>query len=176
MSTIPVLIPVEEYLRTVYRPDCDYIDGQIKERNMGELPHGKLQAFFSWFFRNHRGEWRVIGVPEQRVQVSALRYRIPDICLISHDSPEELILRTPPVLCIEILSREDRMSEIQERIEDYLAMGVPCVWVVDPWRRKAYAATGDGILHPEPETLRVPQTAIAVPVREIFAELDSQRN
>jgi Uma2 family endonuclease len=65
------------------------------------------------------------------------------------------------------------MTEIPERIEDYLAMGVPTIWVVDPWRRKAYSATSDGKLNPETETLRVPSTAITVSVAEIFAELDT---
>ena len=29
-----VLIPVEEYLRTSYRPDCDYVDGEVLGRNL----------------------------------------------------------------------------------------------------------------------------------------------
>jgi Uma2 family endonuclease len=120
-----------------------------------------------------RNDWRIEPLSEQRVQVLASRYRVPDVCLISRDAPEDLILCTPPVLCIEILCREDRMTEIQERIEDYLAMGVPTIWVVDPWRRKAYSATSDGKLNPETETLRVPNTAITVSVAEIFAELDT---
>jgi Uma2 family endonuclease len=173
MATSSVLIPVEEYLRTSYRPDCDYIDGEVRERNMGELPHSKLQMYFGWYFRNHRDEWHVEPLSEQRVQVSEKRYRIPDVCLIARDAPHELILRTPPVLCIEILSREDRMTEIQERIEDYLAMGVPAVWVIDPWRRKAFLALSDGILRPVHDTLTVPGTPIEASVASLFQEIDA---
>ena len=32
-----ILIPVSEYLASVYRPDCDYIEGELVERNVGEL-------------------------------------------------------------------------------------------------------------------------------------------
>ncbi|HWZ34412.1 MAG TPA: hypothetical protein VNX18_23900 [Bryobacteraceae bacterium] len=32
-------ISVAEYLATSYRPDCDYIDGHIEERNLGEWDH-----------------------------------------------------------------------------------------------------------------------------------------
>lgn len=39
MSATPLLIPVEEYLSTAYRPDCDYVDGEVLERNVGETPH-----------------------------------------------------------------------------------------------------------------------------------------
>jgi hypothetical protein len=31
------LVPVSEYLATAYRPDCDYVDGQLQKRNLGEL-------------------------------------------------------------------------------------------------------------------------------------------
>ena len=37
-------IPVEEYLRTSYRPDCDYVDGRVEERNWGEFEHGRIQG------------------------------------------------------------------------------------------------------------------------------------
>lgn len=38
-------ISVSEYLRTTYRPDCDYIDGDVKERNVGEQPHGQYASY-----------------------------------------------------------------------------------------------------------------------------------
>jgi hypothetical protein len=43
-------VSAEEYLETVYHPDCDYIDGEVSERNVGELSHGRLQGnVFMWF-------------------------------------------------------------------------------------------------------------------------------
>ena len=41
------LIPVSEYLSTTYEPDCDYIDGELQERNVGEFSHGVLQALIA---------------------------------------------------------------------------------------------------------------------------------
>ena len=38
------LISVTEYLATSYRPDVDYLDGQLVERNVGEFDHSRLQA------------------------------------------------------------------------------------------------------------------------------------
>ena len=40
------LIPVSEYLNTSYSPDCDYVDGEVQERNLGELDHSDLQSRF----------------------------------------------------------------------------------------------------------------------------------
>ena len=167
-----VLVPLEEYLRTTYRPDRDWIDGETRERNMGEQPHASVQAFFTQLFRNNGAAWTIRVFTEQRVQTSAQHYRIADVCVVRRDLPMEPIVRTPPLLCIEILSRDDRMSEIQERVEDYLAMGVRAVWVVDPRRRRAYEATSSGALQPVPAELVLAGTETRVPVAEIFAELD----
>ena len=38
------LISVSEYLKSSYRPDCDYVDGRVEERNVGEHDHAALQA------------------------------------------------------------------------------------------------------------------------------------
>ena len=38
------LVPVEEYLRTTYHPDCDYVDGEVLERNLGERDHSEVQG------------------------------------------------------------------------------------------------------------------------------------
>jgi hypothetical protein len=35
-------ISIEEYLATVHRPDRDYVDGVVEERNLGEYNHGRL--------------------------------------------------------------------------------------------------------------------------------------
>jgi hypothetical protein len=37
-------VPVEEYLSSSYRPDVEYIDGEIQERNVGEIEHARLIA------------------------------------------------------------------------------------------------------------------------------------
>ena len=171
-TSSPVIVPLAEYLETVYRPDRDWVDGETRERNMGEQSHARLQAYFSYLFRLRAPQWGLRVLTEQRVQVMPSRFRVPDVCLIPLKAPMEEIVRTPPLLCIEILSSDDRMSDIQERVEDYLGMGVPAVWVVDPRRRRAYTAVSIGSLQLAPEELTLPATAVRVPVADVFAELD----
>ena len=166
------LVPLSEYLRTSYRPDRDWIDGVVKERNMGERPHAMIQKFFTVFFALHEGEWKIQVLPEQRVQTSESHFRIPDVCLVRDSDPFEPIVRVAPVLCVEVLSWDDRMTEIQERVDDYFAMGVQAVWVVDPRRRKAFAAGSGGYLYPANTELTVEGTPIRVDVAEVFAELN----
>src|SRR5438552_2520297 len=65
------LISVEEYLRSVYRPDCDYVDGEVQERNLGEQDHSSAQREIILSLGQRRREWNITILPEQRVQVSA---------------------------------------------------------------------------------------------------------
>ena len=163
------LISVEEYLTTSYRPDCDYVDGQVEERNLGELDHSWLQAVLIAYFFARRKQWGISVLPEQRVQVKPARFRIPDVCVILGGKPAEQILTKPPFLCIEILSPEDRMTRVGQRVDDYLAMGVAYVWVLDPATRQAYAATAaEGLREVKGGVLRTENPALEVPLAEIF--------
>lgn len=126
-----VLVPVEKYLRTTYRPDRDYVDGRLEKRNVGEFEHGDLQAAIVQYLRENADRFRVRTVAETRVRINATRYRIPDVCCIRR-RPQGRIITEPPVLVVEILSRSDRFSRIQARISDFLAMGVPYLWTVNP--------------------------------------------
>lgn len=165
------LFSVEEYLSTSYRPDREYVDGVVLERNLGERDHSVIQAFLTIFLGNRRKEWGIHVFPEQRVQVTPRRFRVPDICVVTGPRPQEQIFTRPPFLCIEILSKDDRMSEMQERISDYLAFGVSYVWVVDPRSRRGYIYTSDGSREAKDGVLRTTNPDIAVPLAEMFAEL-----
>jgi Uma2 family endonuclease len=160
------LISVSEYLHTSYRPDCDYVDGVVEERNVGEWSHGRLQGALIAFFWNRRKEWNIQAVPEWRVQVAPTRFRIPDVCVILGQEEQEPILRKPPFICIEVLSSEDRMSRVQVRLNDFLAFGVPYVWIVEPRSRKGYDCTSQGIT--ETAVFRTENPAFVVPLDEVF--------
>jgi Uma2 family endonuclease len=138
-------ISVDEYLNTVYRPDCDYIDGKLLERNVGEWDHGRPQMLLSRYLCDRETEWATVVVIEQRVQVKPNRFRVPDITAVAAPASGTPIVHEPPLLCVEILSRDDRIQEMQERIEDYLAFGVPCVWVIDPKTRRCKAECSDAL-------------------------------
>ncbi len=166
------MVPLAEYLQTSYRPDRDWIDGEVKERNMGEGQHALIQKFFVMFLGRQERSWEIRVLPEQRVQTSESHYRVPDVCVARASDPFERIVRVAPLLCIEVLSWDDRMTEIQERVDDYFAMGVQAVWVIDPRRRRAFAAGSGGFLYPVRDELTVEGTSVSVPVGEIFLELD----
>jgi Uma2 family endonuclease len=163
------MISVEEYLGTSYESDCDYVDGEAIERNWGDLDHSWLQSLLIvWFSRRYENDG-VFVFPELRVRVKPTRYRVPDICL-TLGFPNEQILTKPPFLCIEILSPEDRMTRIIERIDDYREMGVAYMWVLDPKLKLAYTATAaEGLRELRSNVLKTENSALEVPLSEIFA-------
>jgi Uma2 family endonuclease len=160
-------VTIQEYLSTVYEPDCDYVDGEVQERNLGEIDHSRLQLAIGSYFYTHRKEWGISAYTEQRVQVSPSRFRIPDVCVIL-GQPTDQILREPPFICIEILSPDDRVSRTNERMDDYLRFGVPYVWLLDPQTRKAWRCT-PGAMVEVPE-LRTENPTMVVPLEELFTD------
>ncbi|MEO5924083.1 MAG: Uma2 family endonuclease [Bryobacteraceae bacterium] len=156
-------VSLEQYLAHVYEPDCDFVDGEIEERNVGERTHARLQARITAYLLATYAASGVEVFTEIRIRVSQTRFRIPDVCATIGDPGEEVFTK-PPFLCVEILSPEDRMSRLEVRIQDYLQMGVPYVWVLDPSTRQAYIATAaeglrevkDGVLRASDPTLEMP--------------------
>jgi Uma2 family endonuclease len=163
------LISVEEYLKTSYRPDCDYVDGEVRERIVGEYDHARLHKVLVFYLAQREKEWGIEVVPEQRVQVGPGRFRVPDLCVVLDSAPREQVFTKPPFLCIEILSPEDRLSRVEERVDDYLAMGVPYVWVLDPVTKRAWEITpAHGWREVKSGVLRTENPALEVPLVEIF--------
>ena len=178
MSTLPVYesesapVSVEEYLRTVYEPECDYVDGRLEDRNVGEYDHALLQTLLAHIFMTNRKEWGVLPLTELRTQVKLTRFRCPDVLVLRADTPREQILTHPPFIAIEILSPEDRLSRFRVKIDDYVAFGVENIWIVDPATRSAMTADRFGMHPVETGELTVPNTPIRILLAEMFAELD----
>ena len=158
-----------EYLRTSYRPDRDYVDGETVERNSGEFEHSATQREIVLFLATHYPELRPRLLPEQRVQVNTNRFRIPDVCILAEGAPPERIILTPPELCIEILSPEDSLTRTLERIKDYFAMGVPVCWIVNPVSREGWVAT-PGRLEEAPDGI-LRASGLEMQLAAIFAHI-----
>jgi Uma2 family endonuclease len=166
------LIPIAEYLRSSYRPDCDYVDGEVQERNLGEQDHSDLQSRLIELLLNTENKPYVRANPELRVQVKATRFRVPDVCVRARSAPSEQIVRKSPLLCIEILSPEDTVLRTRERVLDFLEMGVPEVWILDPERRSVTVCAGLTMVEHTHGTLSIPKTPVELGIADIFIALD----
>jgi Uma2 family endonuclease len=174
MSTSPALLSIDEYLRTSYHPDADYVDGEIEERNLGEYEHGRLQGMIGALFSTKEEAWGIDTVLAQRIRVRSTRVRVADVAILRADAPYEPVTVTPPLLCVEVLSPEDRLPRAKLVLADYLAMGVENIWLIDPLRRGAFTFDADGLHIADPANLSVPGTPIRVDLTEAFERLDKK--
>jgi Uma2 family endonuclease len=162
------LVPVEEYLRTNYDPDCEYVDGQIVERNLGEKTHSTIQGEVLYYLRSRAKELGIQVLPEQRVQVRVDRFRIPDVTVLRLPQPQEQIVTSPPFICIEVLSKDDTMQYMQEKIDDYLRFGVPYIWIINPRNKKGYVVTQTGMVEANSGVLETKDPVISLPLSILF--------
>ncbi|MFC6646727.1 Uma2 family endonuclease [Granulicella cerasi] len=166
-------VSVDEYLRTSYSPDVEYLDGVIEERNLGEFDHSDLQRILTTIFGVNAKAWGIKALPELRTQVAPMRYRVPDLLVIEATRPRTPIIKQAPLLCIEILSPEDRWPRMEVKLRDYFEMGVPEVWVFDPESRSVIVVKRDGSRTEHREgALTLSGTPVQLSLAEVFAVLD----
>lgn len=163
------LMDVAEYLHTSFDgPDCEYLDGEVVERNMGELPHGDVQGNLYHALRQLRRKLGIRVVPEIRVQISPQRYRVADVAVWRDDNIGSSIPTLPPFLVIEILSPEDRMIRMTPKIQEYLSIGVEWVWVIDPEEQSALCYSQQNRGGAACDVLRTANPTIEIPLEQAF--------
>jgi len=166
------LISEEEYLRSSYRPDCDYVDGRVEERNLGEYEHSGVQGALFGMFWSRGAEWGVKAKPECRLQVGPQRYRVPDVMVLRREQKVTRIVREAPLISIEVLSPEDTWTRLRERLNDYLAMGVQHIWCFEPEAREVRLFTAGDFVKFDGAELTIEGTAIRVKIAEVFSVLE----
>lgn len=169
MATL-VALPVEEYLRTAYHPDREYVDGQLVERNVGEYFHSRMQIMLGALLMSRERQRRYRVFTEQRVRIGPRRYRIPDLCVLALPHKVTPILEKPD-LAIEIVSPDDRFSSVLEKVAEYLQAGIANVWVVDPYQRIVFEADSAGVREAPGHHVTTNLTG-EVNFAELFAALD----
>ena len=108
---------------------------------------------------------------EQRVQISPSRFRVPDVTVLRGGQPREPIVTIPPLILIEVLSKDDTLRSMCERVDDYLNFGVQHVWILDPATKRAYVCSQTGFQAPEHGVLVVPDTPIRLVLSELFDQV-----
>jgi Uma2 family endonuclease len=125
-------IRAEDYLRMTFEHDAEFVHGEIVVRSMPDLTHGRIQfllgAELAKFSRAHP----LYPCFEVRMKVAPGIYRIPDVAVFAGRLPEQQVPDQPPLVVVEILSKDDRHSDLMQKLEEYRAWGVPHIWVIDP--------------------------------------------
>ena len=138
MAATTSQITVEDYLKMSCDPDCEYVAGVVEERPVGEYDHSTWQIALAAFFLTREKELKILSRPELRVQVAADSLRVPDVTLLSRDAPREQVITHPPLAVFEILSPEDSMTKMLDKLSDYERMGIGGIWVIEPKKCNYY--------------------------------------
>ena len=159
-------LSVEQYLATSF-PDLDkeYRDGELVERSLPDYLHAKTQALLVAFFVALRRMVPVFACTELRMKIRPNLYLIPDVAVFHPTEPAVRYPDTPPLIAIEILSLDDKLKDVREKLEIYRNWGVKHVWLVDPHSKRMYTCD-TGLT--EVTTLPVPELGIEVTPADIF--------
>ena len=125
-------ITVEQYLRMTFEHDVEFVHGEIVERSMPDYVHARIQIILGFLFESLRLKYKLFACAELRLQVAPDVFRIPDISVIAGAPPSQAVPDQPPLVVIEILSKDDRHSNLMQKLEEYRVWGVSNIWVIDP--------------------------------------------
>jgi len=80
---------------------------------------------------------------------STINLRFPDVSLVRSSRKGEVganpgFMPIPADLVVEVLSPNDRINDIDDKVEDYLKAGFHLVWVVNPRWRHVHVYRQDG--------------------------------
>jgi Uma2 family endonuclease len=167
VSTRAQVTPAE-YLRMTFERDAELVRGEIVERSMPDYLHSTVQYLLLMLFGELARKYPVLARPELRLQLARTTFRIPDISVFTA-KPDLAVPKTPPLLVIEILSKDDRHSDLMEKLEEYRQWGVPNIWVIDPKLRR-FSDYGDYGLRLA-SSLSLPDYSFELTPSQLFADL-----
>ena len=137
-------IRAEDYLRMTFEHDAEFVHGEIVERSMPDLIHSRIQAVLAAGFEGLRKSRGLYASTELRLKVAPDVYRIPDVAVFAGRCLQP-VPDTPPLVVVEILSRDDRYSDLMQKLEEYRQWGVQHIWVIDPPMQKFSVYTELGL-------------------------------
>jgi len=170
-------ISVEEYLRGDYEPACEYVDGVLEPKPMGDKKHSALQTELIFFLRGEAIKFSLWVRTELHMRTAARRFRIPDVAVFAYPVEGERFAENAPLFTIEVLSPEESLKTLRAKIADQLSMGTSLVIVADPHSRTVYTARPGLGFHevapPLTVSIDVPERGtLAIDFDELFRLLD----
>jgi Uma2 family endonuclease len=166
------------------KPGSEYVNGEVVQKPMPTLAHMIVQHLLSlvvglYLKASPIGiagpELRcVFGPPGQELA------RLPDFVVTATDrlrgARGDEPFRGAPDLAVEILSPDDRMVQVMEKVTFYLANGVRLMWVVNPEARTVMvmSSPSSSRILTEDETLDGGDVlpGFSTPVRDILPPRD----
>ena len=158
----------EDYLRMTFEHDAEFVRGEIVERGMPDEIHSAIQFLILLRFGSLIHSFPLYPRPEIRMKVARNAYRIADIAVFAGSHPEP-VPETPPLVTVEILSKDDRHLDLMQKLEEYRIWGVPNIWVIDPLTQRFSMYTAAGLQNVS--SLGLSDYPFQLTPAELFADL-----
>jgi Uma2 family endonuclease len=168
-SVARVLVSEDEYLSTSFPGvDHEYIHGELRPKPMPDRFHATIQARLATFLNALRAQSVEAGT-EPRCRIRPGLILIPDVAAFRTDLPFENVPTTPPLAVAEVVSKDDRYSDLLHKLTEYREWGVLNIWVIDPWRRQLSACVTQGLV--DVPSLRLPEYGFEVTLDQLIEGL-----
>ncbi len=140
MATIHQITTAQQLLETPDLGRCELVRGELIMMTPAGFKHGRIVSRINARLENFVGE-KQLGVVTGAETGFHIGHdpdtvRAPDVAFIRADRvPPDLpsgFFPGPPDLAVEVLSPDDRASQVLAKVRDWLAAGCRAVWVVDP--------------------------------------------
>lgn len=141
MAETKTLITAEQFAEMSF-PDVrtELVDGEIVQMSLPGFEHGDIASNIHYAVRQFltgRSLGKVVFETGFVLKRSPDSVRGPDVAFISQKNleaygPTRKFWPVAPDLAVEVLSPEDRPSEVLRKVGEYLEAGTRMVWVVDP--------------------------------------------
>ena len=121
--------------------DFELVDGQLVERKMGNKASWvafELAIILRDFARTHKLGWVFCADTGYRLDPKRPNHlRKPDVSFVRFgrlpdEQPAETYDNLAPDLAVEVVSPNDTVLELEDKIEEYLQAGVRVIWVINP--------------------------------------------
>ena len=114
-------------------------------------------------------QWQIHALPECRLKIRSGKYRVPDVMVLPVAGSYPPVIEQPPLLCIEVVSPDDRLADLVTHAGDYLTLGVPVTWIFDPETKQSFIYSDQGTVESFDPILR--RGLIELPIAELFTKL-----
>ena len=162
-------IRAEDYLRMTFEHDAEFVHCEIVERSMPDYIHGRIEYLLGAEFSNLTQSHPLYPCVEVRMKIAPETYRIPDFAVFAGKPRDQRIPDTPPLVAVEILSKDDRHLDLMEKLEEYRLWGVAHIWVIDPLTKRFSMYTELGLQNVS--SLALPEYPFQLTPAELFANL-----
>ena len=131
----------DDLLNITDRPMPELVDGELVEREMGQesdMIGGNCFALLWIYVRAH--QLGIVNGAQGSYQVfpdDPKKVRIPDVSFtrkerLTKDQVAKGHGRVTPDLVVEVISPNDTATCLNDKINDFLSVGVPLIWIVCP--------------------------------------------